>query len=59
MKNINFMCEAKYKNGTSKLHYTATEQAARNWANRQFVKDEDVTVTIFDADANPICTYHA
>ena len=59
MKNINFMCEAEYSNGTNKLHYTATEQAARNWANRQFAKDEDVTVRIYDAEGNHICTYHA
>lgn len=59
MKNINYMCEAKYSNGAKKLHYTSTEQAARNWANRQFSKDEDVTVIIYDANGELVCIYHA
>lgn len=59
MKNINYMCEAIYSDGTTKLHFNATEQAARNWANRQFAKDENVTVKVYNADGNLMYTYHA
>lgn len=59
MKNINFMCEAIFSNGEKKIRFTATENAARNFANNQFKKDENVTVNIYDANGDLFTTYHA
>lgn len=59
MKNINYMCEAIYSDGKTKLHFNATEKAAQNWANRQFAKDENVTVKVYNVHGNLMYTYHA
>lgn len=59
--NIKFTGEATFSNGEMKFKYFATENAARNWANSQFRKDEEVTVVLYKGFGfeEKFCTYHA
>lgn len=59
--NIKFTAIAKYTNGTmSDCRAFCTEKAMSNWANKQFDKDEGVTVTVWKGFTDSVyCVYHA
>lgn len=59
MKNIRFIVEAKYSDGTEKTWFTVTEHAARNKANAVFGKDELAHVEIFDSVTGRTIIYDA
>lgn len=61
MANVKFSAIAEYSNGTmSKCRWFATEQALSNWANAQYNKDEEVTVTVWVGLTDKVyCVYHA
>ena len=60
-RNVKFTAIATYSNGSmSKCMAFATEKAMSNWANKQFNKDMDVTVTVWEGYTDKVfCTYHA
>lgn len=61
MCNVKFIAIAYYSDGTSsKARLFVTEKALSNWANKQYLKDEDVTVKAWNASNDSIyCVYHA
>lgn len=64
VKNIKFVAIAYYMNGESKLRNFVTEDAMIKWANKQYLKDENVTVCVYDGidgllNDKKYCTYHA
>ena len=61
VRNVKFTAIATYSDGSlSDWRAFATEKAMSNWANRQFRKDEGVTVTVWEGYTNKVyCTYHA
>ena len=60
-RNVKFTAIATYSDGSlSDCRAFATEKAMSNWANRQFRKDEGVTVTVWEGCTDKVyCTYHA
>lgn len=60
-QNVKFTAIAEYSNGSlSELRAFATEKAMSNWVNKQFAKDEGVTVTVYKGyTSRVIRTYHA
>ena len=60
-RNVKFTAIATYSDGSiSDCRAFATEKAMSNWANRQFRKDEGVTVTVWEGYTDKVyCTYHA
>lgn len=60
-RNVKFTAVATYSDGSlSNWRAFATEKAMSNWANRQFRKDEGVTVTVWEGYTDKVyCTYHA
>lgn len=60
-RNVKFTAIATYSDGIlSDCRAFATEKAMSNWANRQFRKDEGVTVTVWEGYTDKVyCTYHA
>lgn len=61
VRNVKFTAVATYSDGSlSDWRAFATEKAMSNWANRQFRKDEGVTVTVWEGYTDKVyCTYHA
>lgn len=60
-QNVKYTAIAEYSNGDiSNLRAFVTYKAMSNWVNRQFAKDENVTVTVFYGYTSKIYTvYHA
>jgi len=64
VRNIKFVAIAEHENGEQKLRNFVTEEAMSNWANKQFIKDENVTVYVYEGidgllNNKKYCTYHA
>lgn len=61
IRNSKFYAIATYSDGSmSECRFFCTENALSNWANKQYKKDNDVTVNVWDAKTDkPYCTYHA
>lgn len=59
--NVKFTAMAEYANGTtSKIRAFCTEQAMSKWANAQYRKDNDCTVTVWNGFSDSVyCVYHA
>lgn len=59
--NVRFIAIAYYSDGSiSKARLFVGEKAMSNWANRQYNKDNGVTVKVWNAhDDSLYCTYHA
>ena len=59
--NVKFTAIATYSDGSmSNCRAFATEKAMRNWANKQYNKDEGCTVTVWVGYTDTVyCTYHA
>jgi len=59
-KNIKYSCTAFYSNGKIKSRFFVSDEAVSNWANRQYVIDNDVTVKQYDFETDKlIATWHA
>lgn len=60
-KNVKFTAIATYSDGRmSECKAFATEKVMSKWANAQFLKDEGVTVTVWEGFTDKVyCTYHA
>lgn len=58
--NIKFTAIATYSSGIdSKARFFVTEQAVSNWANKQYNKDNGVTVTVWNGIMESVyCVYH-
>ena len=53
---------ATYSNGEMAVRYFCTEEAMSKYANKQYRKDEGVTVEVYEGagiDGKRYCTYHA
>lgn len=61
IKNVVYTACAQYSDGTfSNLRAFATERAMSNWANAQYRKDNDSTVTVYFGWTDKVyCVYHA
>lgn len=59
--NVKFTAIATYSDGSmSNCRAFASEKAMSNWANKQFDKDEDCTVTVWIGYTDTVyCIYHA
>lgn len=62
--NIKFVAVAQYSNEELKTRFFATEKAMSKWANKQYLKDENVTVIVYNGldgliNDSKYCTYHA
>ena len=60
-QNVKYTAIAEYSNGDmSNLVAFVTYKAMTNWVNRQFAKDENVTVTVYRRYSSEILyVYHA
>ena len=60
--NIKFTALAKSENGNQKMRWFCSEEALSRWANRMYIKDNSVTVIVYNGnsvdDSNIYCTYH-